>query len=68
MTILKTIQCDVCGKESIETDQCEGWVGCVFLQGVVLNDIPNPSLCPECLPMVAAYVDNMAEAYKEVSK
>lgn len=57
--ILRTIKCDVCGETQQEASPNSGWAGWGALHGVVLNGIPNPSLCPPCLEKTAAFVDSL---------
>jgi hypothetical protein len=39
-----------------------GWEGWGQLQGIVLDGVPNPHLCPDCLGSVADYVDAKRQA------
>ena len=57
MSILRTIRCDLCGKEETEKDNGAGWKGWAIIQGVSLKnpeDVQtytfehfNTTLCPE---------------------
>lgn len=57
MAILRTIMCDACGNSATEAAPNDGWPNWGGLQGVAINDIPNPQLCPVCLGKVANFVD-----------
>jgi len=57
MAIKRTIQCDVCGEQAEEQVANDGWLGWGALNGIALNGVPNPSLCPACLSEVANFVD-----------
>lgn len=59
MAILQVIKCDVCGNEHREKSHGEGFKGWGMLNGITLDGIPNPALCPEHLAKVANYVDTL---------
>ena len=62
MAILRTIRCDVCGKEEREAGENTGWPGWGGLQGIVFNGVANPNLCPDDLRKTAAFVDALTTA------
>jgi hypothetical protein len=55
--ILRTITCDVCGNSATETTPGEGWPGWGALQGIKLNGVDNPNLCPKHLAAAANALD-----------
>lgn len=57
--ILRTIKCDVCGATYTEERDGAGFPGWGALQGVALDGVPNPSLCPKHLQAAAQFVDDM---------
>lgn len=57
MSVTRTIICDACGASASETAPNEGWSGWGGLQGVAINDIANPQLCPTCLVRVTNFID-----------
>ena len=59
MSILRTIRCDICGKEELEPATNAGWQGWGALHGVRLNDADNPNLCPDCLGKVAEFANKI---------
>jgi len=59
--ILRMIKCDICGREEREAQPNEGWPGWGALQGVALNGVNNPSICPAHLATVAEFVDSLTE-------
>lgn len=63
--ILQYIKCDVCGKEARETKFGEGFKGWGGLNGITLNEIQNPCLCPEHLREAANYIDTLAKRYEQ---
>lgn len=65
MAILRTIICDVCGKAETESTPNAGWDGWGSLQGIELDGVPNPILCPAHLVRVADRVDEMKKQFEE---
>lgn len=59
MTILRQIVCDVCENTNMEYTANEGWPGWGSLQGIKLDGIENPSLCPTCLECIASFIDRL---------
>ena len=61
---LRIITCDIkdCQTRYEEVRTGAGFPGWGQLNGIVLNDIPNPSLCPKHLAQIAAFVDNLEVA------
>lgn len=59
MAISRTIKCDVCGLTAVEEVPMQGWPGWGALQGVILNGVENPNLCPLHLGHTANFVDSM---------
>lgn len=59
MAVLRTIKCDVkdCENQYTEPSEGEGWKGWGALQGIALDGVPNPALCPDCLEKVANFID-----------
>lgn len=60
MSILKTIECDVCGDHQTELKPNAGWPGWGEIRGVALNNVANPNLCPVCLERVMEHLDQLA--------
>jgi hypothetical protein len=60
MSILRTIECDVCHKTETETAPNAGWQNWGSIFGIVLNGVDTPNLCAECLMKTADFVDKMA--------
>lgn len=62
MSILKTIQCDVCRKEKKEkkfNEGFQGWGGLVGVKGA--NDETELHLCPEHLKDVLGYTQTIGD-------
>lgn len=59
MAIRRSMICDVCGVTEIEPKPNEGWKGWCGIQGVSLNGVDNPNLCPTCTVKVMAVIDKM---------
>ena len=59
--IERTIVCGVCGKRETEQAPEAGWPGWGALQGIVLNGVPNPHLCPEHLIVAVKAIDPTPE-------
>lgn len=59
--ILRQVHCDIpgCGKSYTEPKPGEGWAGWGSLQGIALNGIENPLLCPEHLSAVAEFTASL---------
>ena len=57
MAILKTIECDVCKWSLPEHTPNAGFQGWGAIQGVQLNGVDNPTLCPVCLGKVMPVID-----------
>lgn len=57
MSINRTIRCDCCGVEQIETMPDAGWAGWGAIYGVALNGASNPNVCPVCLSKVMEFVE-----------
>lgn len=57
MAITRKIKCDVCAAEADEPAPEAGWQGWGAIQGIALNGVPNPNLCPSCLGKVAEFID-----------
>jgi len=57
--IKRTIKCDICGVEAIEPIDGGGWPGWGGLNGIALDGVPNPSLCPKHLAQVADFIDGL---------
>lgn len=62
--ILRTIVCDVCGNEYRESGAGDGFPGWSGINGVALDGIHDPKLCPECTKSVMNFVDSMKERMK----
>ena len=61
MGITRTIDCDACHVKAEEPAPNIGWNGWGALQGVELNGVQNPNLCPDCLAKVAEFIDGMVQ-------
>lgn len=61
MSIIRTIQCDVCGKALEEDKPGHGWPGWGALQGISLDGVPDPSLCPFDKGKVADFIDKLKQ-------
>jgi len=59
--ILRTIKCDICGISYTEDREGAGFPGWGALQGVSLDDVSNPSLCPGHLAMFGEYADKLKQ-------
>lgn len=61
MSVLRTIKCDVkkCNSQYVEQQAGDGWPGWGSLNGIVLDGVTNPSLCPNCLRIIAETADNL---------
>lgn len=57
MAVKRTITCDVCEASQEEALPEQGWPGWGAIQGVVLDGIANPNLCPSCLASVMNFID-----------
>ena len=60
--ILRTIKCDICNEQLLETNNGDGFPGWGALHGISLDNVDNPSLCPQCLREIAQHMD----AYKTI--
>lgn len=58
MSVLGTICCDIpgCPAKSQEPAAGEGWKNWGQIQGIALNGVPNPHLCPEHLTMATEFI------------
>jgi len=59
--IKRTIKCDICEAEMVEPVDGGGWPGWGGLNGIALDGVPNPTLCPEHLAVVADFVNDLKE-------
>lgn len=61
MSVLRVIRCDVpgCGTKCTESEPNAGWQGWGALNGVELNGVANPNLCPAHLAQVAEFLDTL---------
>ena len=59
MSITKQIRCDICHRVEQEPIPANGFPGWGGISGVILNEVPNPSLCPEHLKVVMDYIDRL---------
>lgn len=61
MTVLRLISCDITGCEEklLEEEPGKGWPRWGTLQGVQLNGIANPCLCPSHLEKASDFVDRL---------
>lgn len=59
--ILRTIKCDLCGAVYTEQGDGAGFPGWGALQGVTLDGVANPCLCPEHLAAAAGFVDSLKQ-------
>lgn len=65
MSVIKTIRCDVCKKTEQEKEPNAGWPGWGALQGINLNGVDNPNLCPTHLGHVAELLSHTADSFME---
>lgn len=58
---LRFVTCDIpgCGSRHEEINAGDGFSGWGQLQGIILNGVPNPLLCPIHLSLTASFVDNL---------
>lgn len=61
MSILRKAQCDICGKEEFEKAHGEGWKDWVIINGVVLDGVSNPMVCPECRDPIMNFIDKFKQ-------
>jgi len=59
MPMLRTIVCDICGKRETEIAFGNGFIGWGAFQGIKLDGVDNPSLCPEHKAEIANFVDEL---------
>lgn len=59
MPMVRTIVCDVCGLEEAETVYGNGFNGWGAFQGIALDGVDNPSLCPQHKAEVANFIDQL---------
>ena len=59
--IRRTIICDCCGKQEIESVANGGWSGWISVRGVVLNGSEEPNFCPDCKVTIMNYIDSLVE-------
>lgn len=57
MAVTRTITCDICGKTEAESAPNDGWPGWGSVNGIAIDGIPNPTLCPHDLTRVAEFID-----------
>lgn len=57
--ILRAIVCDVCGVKYTEANAGSGFPGWGSVNGMALDGIENPSLCPTHLAAAALFLDDM---------
>lgn len=61
MAISRTIMCDRCGSHAMEPAPNAGWSGWASIQGVRLNGVDNPNICPRCVEVVMRVIDEGGE-------
>lgn len=59
MPIIQSIRCDVCGAEMDESQPGAGFPGWGALQGIDLDGVENPSLCPGDLGRLGQFADDL---------
>lgn len=61
MTIRRQIACDIpgCQEVCLEAAPGDGWPGWATFNGIALNGIDNPCLCPAHKDAAAAFVDSL---------
>lgn len=59
--IKRIIKCDICGLEMEEPVAGAGWPGWGGLNGIAMDGVSNPNLCPEHLAATADFVDGLKE-------
>jgi hypothetical protein len=64
MAIERTIVCDVCGAAEKEPERDSGFVGWGAVQGVALNEMPNPTVCPLCMRAVMQALERIVAINK----
>lgn len=61
--IRRMIECDICEESSTERSEGEGWPGWGQFMGINLDGVNNPNFCPNCLAVVAEFIDRLQEKY-----
>ena len=59
MPITQTIICDICGAGMTEPQPGAGFKDWGALQGVALDGVENPTLCPEDKRKLARFADDL---------
>ena len=57
MGIKRTVCCDMCGVVQEEAKLDAGWPGWGAIQGVALDGVACPALCPECLAILMTFIE-----------
>lgn len=57
----RILTCDIpgCGFEQSEPNYGDGWAGWSTLQGISLNCVDNPFLCPDHTKQIADFIDSL---------
>ena len=64
MPILKTIICDVCGLSQIEPETGDGFPRWGQVNGIKLDGVDNPMVCPDHLIQVAELLNDLKHGEK----
>lgn len=59
MPEMRTLVCDVCREALSEPAYGEGFANWGAVQGISLDGVSNPVLCPRHLALVAGYVNRL---------
>lgn len=61
MTVRRLISCDIpgCDEQHLEIKAGDGWPSWGIFQGIKLNGVENPCLCPKHVSQFASLVDGI---------
>lgn len=62
--ILRTITCEVCGQTYTEEAHGNGFPGWGALQGITLDGVDNPTLCPAHKAVLADCLDQLKQQHQ----
>ena len=65
MSIIRIFKCDSCGYEQTEKFFGAGVKGWMQLNGVALDGVENPHLCPKCKQVLQTAFDEKAKEAKQ---
>ena len=64
MSVRRTVCCDICDDMYTEKNPNDGFPGWGQFNGITLDGVDNPYLCPDHLKKAADFVDDMKEGYR----